>query len=105
MAKKKVTQHPQNQDQQIHQVAMEETSEKLENWKSLNAMLLKETVEHRQQVDSLQISYGSLECELTWSKMEKKVQVSEKAEIIAKDRDGFVKERIKIEKLLGGLER
>ncbi|KAM7476972.1 hypothetical protein LguiB_024215 [Lonicera macranthoides] len=133
MAKKKVTQHPQNQDQQIHQAAMEETSEKLENLKSLNAMLLKETVERRQQVDSLQISNGSLECELTRSKMEKKVlqaeliqlsdetvlmelqksvvcvfvkvQVTEKAEIIAKERDGFVKERIKIEKKLGGLER
>lgn len=112
---------------------MEETSEKLENLKSLNAMLLKETVERRQQVDSLQISNGSLESELTRSKMEKKVlqaeltqltdetvlmelqrsvvcvfvkvQVSEKAEIIAKERDGFVKERIKIEKKLGGLER
>ena len=126
MAKKKVThqpQHPQNQDQQIHQAAMEETSEKLENLKSLNAMLLKETVERRQQVDSLQISNGSLESELTRSKMEKKVlqaeltklsdetvlmelqrsvvcvfvkvQVSEKAEIIAKERDGFMKEKKK----------
>lgn len=42
-------------------------SEKLDNLKSLNAMLLKETVERRQQVDSLVKSNESLESKLNQS--------------------------------------
>lgn len=130
MAKKKVTHQekpPQNPEKQTNQTAaaMEEASEKLESLKSLNAMLLKETVERRQQVDSLQQSNGSLESELTQFKMEKKelesdlarlgdfsvmmelerdlvfvfvgVQVGEQAEVIAKERDEFGREKMEIE--------
>ena len=46
---------------------MDEASEKFENLKSLNSVLIKEAIERRQQVDSLQKSIGSLESALTRS--------------------------------------
>ncbi|KAK3031615.1 hypothetical protein RJ639_035621 [Escallonia herrerae] len=139
MAKKKPTQHgkpPQTQEEQAHHqalLAMEESSEKLENLKSLNSLLLKETVERRQQVDSLKESNGALESELSRSKMEKDgleaelarlselavmaemertlvfvfvaVQVGERAEAIVKERDGLEREKVEIKKKMEGLER
>lgn len=138
MAKKKVTHQEkpsQNPEKQTNQTAaaMEEASEKLESLKYLNAMLLKETVERRQQVDSLKQSNVSLESELTQFKMEKKelesdlaglgdfavlmelewdlifvfvgVQVGEQAEMIAKERAEFGREKMEIEIRLGSLER
>ncbi|GFY94126.1 hypothetical protein Acr_09g0005720 [Actinidia rufa] len=52
---------------------MDEASEKIENLKSLNSVLIKEAVERRQKVDSLQKSIGSLESALTRSKSEHRV--------------------------------
>ncbi|KAG8374714.1 hypothetical protein BUALT_Bualt10G0024700 [Buddleja alternifolia] len=89
MAKKKVSnshsEKPlQNQDDFVkphHQQATatmdSDASEKIESLKSLNQMLLKEAVERRQQVDSLILSKGSLESELTTSNSERETLKSE----------------------------
>lgn len=76
MAKKKLNQH---QEKKTHheEAAMGDVSEKLESLKSLNTMLLKETVERRQQVYSLRESNGSLESELTRSNSQKEELESE----------------------------
>ncbi|GFY94120.1 hypothetical protein Acr_09g0005660 [Actinidia rufa] len=65
----------QSQNCDFHQrpTAMDEASEKIENLKSLNSVLIKEAVERRQKVDSLQKSIGSLESALTRSKSEHRV--------------------------------
>ncbi|CAK9179074.1 unnamed protein product [Ilex paraguariensis] len=138
MAKKKVTnpeKPPQNQEQQeIHQtLTMEDASEKLESLKFLNSMLLKETVERRQQVDSLMQSKGSLESELIRANSEKEVlqseltrlnettvqlelernlvfvfvamQVTQHAEVVERERDGFCREKVEIKRKMGNLER
>ncbi|KAJ7978033.1 putative Prefoldin chaperone subunit family protein [Quillaja saponaria] len=79
MARKKVTQqandHKQEADQtKTHKaIPIEDPSEKLQSLKSLNSMLLKETFERRQQVESLEQTKEALEFELTRSGMEKKV--------------------------------
>lgn len=54
-----------------------EASEKLENLKSLNQMLLKEAFERRQQVESLVLSKESLEMELKRSNSEREALRSE----------------------------
>ncbi|KAA8545044.1 hypothetical protein F0562_019857 [Nyssa sinensis] len=136
MAKKKVThqdKQPQSEEQTHQAAAMVDTSEKLESLKSLNAILLKETVERRQQVDSLLQSQGSLESELTRSEMEKEalqaelsllsdrtvqmelernlvfvfvaVQVNQQAELIEMERDGFGRDKAEVEERLQNLER
>uniref|UniRef100_A0A5B7CDT0 Uncharacterized protein n=1 Tax=Davidia involucrata TaxID=16924 RepID=A0A5B7CDT0_DAVIN len=136
MAKKKVTHQdkmPQSQEQTHQTATMDDSSEKLESLKSLNAILLKETVERRQLVDSLLQSKGSLESELTRSEMEKEalqaeltrlgdhtfqmelerdlvfvfvaVQVKQQAEVIEKERDGFGREKAEIGVRLQNLER
>ncbi|KAF8107665.1 hypothetical protein N665_0118s0033 [Sinapis alba] len=79
MAKKKATRKsnatvnvndtPQNHDEQKDtalswQSSMEDSEEKVQNLKSLNAMLLKQTVEKRQQIDSLAHAKTELETEL-----------------------------------------
>ncbi|CAL5330316.1 unnamed protein product [Camellia sinensis] len=139
MAKKKTTHHNRQDDKppqnphHTHQAAMDDASEKLDNLKSLNSILLKEAVERRQQVESLLHSKGFLESELNRSDMEKQglqselvllhdlaaqlelerdlvygfvgVQVSEQAEVVEKERDGFWREKVEIEGRLLGLER
>ncbi|OMO99028.1 putative Ubiquitin-protein ligase BRE1A [Corchorus olitorius] len=87
MAKKKLTHQSkepkeQNPSQETHETAkdstftksskplspqssMEDPNEKLKNLKSLNAMLLKETVEKRQQIESLVHANEALEAELS----------------------------------------
>ncbi|XAR49080.1 hypothetical protein NMG60_11032135 [Bertholletia excelsa] len=55
----------------------EDASEKLENLRSLNSMLLKEAMERRQQVDSLIRSKSSLESALTRSESENHVLQAE----------------------------
>ncbi|CAA2978407.1 Hypothetical predicted protein [Olea europaea subsp. europaea] len=83
MAKKKVSNSHQEKTHQKQEelvqapqkdsIAMEnEASVKLESLKSLNQRLLKEAMERRQEVESLMLSKGSLESELTGanSKME-----------------------------------
>lgn len=50
---------------------MEDPSEKLQSLKSLNSMLLKETFEGRQQIDSLVNAKEALEAELTRSALDK----------------------------------
>lgn len=65
MAKKKVAHREDEEPVEAHHpTAMDDASEKLESLKNLNAMLLKETVEKRQLVDSLEKSKGSLQSEL-----------------------------------------
>lgn len=59
------------QNETPRQTGDDAASEKLESLKSLNAMLLKETVERRQQVDSLTQINGSLESELNRCKSDK----------------------------------
>ncbi|EEF49763.1 Ubiquitin-protein ligase BRE1A, putative [Ricinus communis] len=75
MAKKKLThqsQHPKQQNPQDQNPnlahpqnsSMEDPEDKLQNLKSLNAMLLKETLERRQQVESLTEAKKVLESQL-----------------------------------------
>lgn len=76
MAKKKPTRLSQPLKQDVSQVyshshdmtrqpsTMEDTEEKLQNLKSLNSMLLKETLERRQQVESLMQAKEGLESQL-----------------------------------------
>ncbi|XP_024962611.1 myosin-13-like [Cynara cardunculus var. scolymus] len=77
MAKKKANPQsednkpPKTQHQIPPQTVDDAASEKLHSLKSLNAMLLKETVERRQQVDSLTQVNGSLESELNRCKSDK----------------------------------
>lgn len=77
MAKKKANPQsddnkpPKTQHQIPPQTMDDAASEKLHSLKSLNAMLLKETVERRQQVDSLTQVNGSLESELNRCKSDK----------------------------------
>lgn len=140
MAKKKPTHHdkpPQNQDH-AHQsppATMDgvSLSDKLENLKSLNTMLLKQAVERRQEVDSLQRSKGSLESALTRSESENREmqaeltrlrdraarlvlerdlvsvfvaeQVGQQAEAVEEEREGLRGERAEVEERVKGLER
>lgn len=76
MAKKKANNHNKTtldqHDQTHHETSpMEDPSEKLQNLRSLNSLLLKETFERRQQVDSLEHSKQALEYELSQIAMEK----------------------------------
>ncbi|PSS19629.1 Myosin-11 like [Actinidia chinensis var. chinensis] len=137
MAKKKATHQdkPAQNQEPAHQspAAMDEASEKIENLKSLNSVLLKEAVERRQQVDSLQKSIVSLESALTRSESEHRglqdeltrlrdctaelelerylvsvfvsVQVGEHEEAVKEERDGFLRERVEIGRRLRSLER
>ncbi|EOY11260.1 hypothetical protein QUC31_009560 [Theobroma cacao] len=59
------------------QSSMEDANEKLQNLKSLNALLLKEAVEKRQQIESLVHAMEALEAELSERK-ELEVEESEK---------------------------
>jgi chromosome segregation ATPase len=87
MAKKKVTRQaevhkeeaaqPQDQSQTHQAKPMDDPSEKLQNLKSLNSLLLKETFERRQQVESLEQAKQALEAELNRSGMEKKALEAE----------------------------
>ncbi|KAL4579846.1 hypothetical protein LXL04_016014 [Taraxacum kok-saghyz] len=78
MAKKKTKQlqseeniPPTTQHEIPRQTTDDAASEKLDSLKSLNAMLLKETVERRHQVDSLTQTNSSLESELNRCKSDK----------------------------------
>ncbi|KAJ4719545.1 putative Prefoldin chaperone subunit family protein [Melia azedarach] len=87
MAKKKLTQksndakeknQPEQKNQNLtqdktltHQHSMEDPAEKLQNLKNLNSMLLKETIEKRQQVDSLNQEKELLESQLSRLGVEK----------------------------------
>ncbi|KAF5463481.1 hypothetical protein F2P56_019390 [Juglans regia] len=87
MAKTKVTRQAKDDKEAAHQPQdgsqnqrakpMDDPSEKLQSLKSLNSLLLKETFERRQQVESLEQAKESLEAELTLSGMEKKVLEAE----------------------------
>ena len=124
MAKKKTT-HQDQAPQKVEKTHQsDEVSEKIESLKSLNSMLLKETVERRQQVDSLKESTGLLESELKRVEMEKielgecelmgeierdlmvvfvGVQVGEILEGFERERGDFervVREKIDVEKLM-----
>ncbi|KAK4340422.1 hypothetical protein RND71_041884 [Anisodus tanguticus] len=112
---------------------MEEASEKLENLKNLNNMLLRETIEKRKQVDSLGQAKGCLESELKKSNSEKNeltteltqlsdqviqldiektlvslfvgVQVGCHAEVFEKERKGFQEQNVLVEEKLNSVER
>ncbi|XP_065851644.1 uncharacterized protein [Euphorbia lathyris] len=74
MAKKKIhNNHKQNQTPAMtnQQPAMDDPQEKLQNLKSLNDMLLKETIERRQQVESLLQAKENLENQLAQTSAEK----------------------------------
>ncbi|KAL8155367.1 uncharacterized protein LOC141664175 [Apium graveolens] len=123
MAKKKTTHQDQTTQngEKTHQ--SDDVSEKIESLKSLNSMLLKETVERRQQVDSLKESNGLLESDLKRVEMEKNEilgKVSEVDLVGEIERDlmflfvgvqmseilgGFERERFDFEERLGGFER
>ncbi|XP_075522935.1 uncharacterized protein LOC142555749 [Primulina tabacum] len=79
MAKKKVSKsHQEKQEDLVVSAAMDsDASEKLENLKSLNQMLIKETFERRQQVEALLQAKESLESELTRSDSERELLRSE----------------------------
>ncbi|XP_042507368.1 ELKS/Rab6-interacting/CAST family member 1-like [Macadamia integrifolia] len=83
MARKKSSQNL-HQEEQVTQIEkpqetnMEDPSEKLASLKSLNALLLKETVERRQQVNALVQSKEALESEISRSWIEKQRLESEK---------------------------
>ncbi|XP_057960854.1 uncharacterized protein LOC131152917 [Malania oleifera] len=87
MAKKKVTHNANHKDQPTQQPQqqtqqskpMEDPSEKLANLKSLNSMLLRETFERRQLVDTLQESNRNLESELARSAMERERLIADMA--------------------------
>ncbi|XP_068341769.1 uncharacterized protein [Pyrus communis] len=93
MAKKKVTLQPNDTKEVTHHskthhithkaaaaAAMDEPSEKLENLKSLNSLLLKETKDRRQQVESLVQAKAGLESELSRFLVESESLVSELSE-------------------------
>ncbi|KAM2664066.1 hypothetical protein FF1_010474 [Malus domestica] len=92
MAKKKVTLQPNDTKEETHHskthhithkaaaAAMDEPSEKLENLKSLNSLLLKETKDRRQQVESLVQAKAGLESELSRFRVESESLVSELSE-------------------------
>ncbi|KAJ9180183.1 hypothetical protein P3X46_008459 [Hevea brasiliensis] len=83
MSKKKLSHLFQNPNQDIphedsrtpalnrHQSSMEDPEEKIQHLKSLNSMLLKETLERRQQIESLVQAKRGLETELTRTSIEK----------------------------------
>ncbi|XP_030959781.1 myosin-6-like [Quercus lobata] len=91
MAKKKVTHQPkdsqeeappnqnqiQSQNQSQPKPKDDSTTEKVQSLKSLNSLLLKETFERRQQVESLEQAKEALESELTRSVMDKNVLEAE----------------------------
>ncbi|ONI04650.1 hypothetical protein PRUPE_6G332700 [Prunus persica] len=103
MAKKKVTHQPKDTKHEAHQsqshnthqattmdepsekvqnnthqaTAKDEPSEKVQNLKSLNSLLLKETFDRRQQVESLMQAKEGLESELTRFRVESKLLESE----------------------------
>ncbi|PQQ11495.1 cingulin-like protein 1 [Prunus yedoensis var. nudiflora] len=103
MAKKKVTHQPKDTKHEAHQsqshnphqattmdepsekvqnhthqaTAKDEPSEKVQNLKSLNSLLLKETFDRRQQVESLMQAKEGLESELTRFSVESKLLESE----------------------------
>ncbi|KAJ0015227.1 hypothetical protein Pint_19930 [Pistacia integerrima] len=110
MAKKKVTQksNDTNQDNPPDQKTqhkteektltdkptMEDLSENIKNLKSLNSMLLKETIERRQQVDSLNQAKEDLESQLARFS-------SEKSELVAQlSGEGEKNVSLEIEKVL-----
>lgn len=76
MAKKKPTQNQEN-----NAPAMED-SVMLKNLKDLNSVLLKETTERREEVESLLKSKGSLELALTRSEMERNSMASELTQLL-----------------------
>ncbi|XP_043710542.1 myosin-11-like [Telopea speciosissima] len=89
MARKKASQQQQQKEQEKppkevsqfekpHETSMEDSSEKVASLKTLNALLLKETVERRQQVDVLVQSKEALESEISRSLLEKQRLESEK---------------------------
>ena len=87
MAKKKLTHQAngtkeeapldKNQNNTHQAKPMEDSTEKVQSLKSLNSLLLKETFERRQQVESLEQAKEALEAELTRSVMDKKVLEAE----------------------------
>uniref|UniRef100_A0A2N9E768 Uncharacterized protein n=1 Tax=Fagus sylvatica TaxID=28930 RepID=A0A2N9E768_FAGSY len=87
MAKKKLTHQAngtkeeapldKNQNNTHQAKPMEDSTEKVQSLKSLNSLLLKETFERRQQVESLEQAKETLEAELTRSVMDKKVLEAE----------------------------
>lgn len=101
MAKKKLTHQPKDSKQEplqnpnhkpdqitepvtiatttVPMAAMENPSDKLERLKSLNALLLKETVEKRQQMETLVQAKEALEAELIRSTQEKRALETELA--------------------------
>ncbi|KAK4751139.1 hypothetical protein SAY87_004621 [Trapa incisa] len=84
MAKKKVTHHHQHQPKDSipdKQESMEQdpSEEKLQSLKSLNSLLVKETFDRRQQVESLEQAKGALEAELAMLGEEKRALEAELA--------------------------
>ncbi|KAM1468388.1 hypothetical protein ACFX2I_033356 [Malus domestica] len=82
MAKKKVTHQPIDTKEETNHTAhkaatMDEPSEKLENLKALNSLLLKETKDRRQQVEALVQAKAGLESQLSRFRVESESLVSE----------------------------
>ncbi|KAK9293135.1 hypothetical protein L1049_021121 [Liquidambar formosana] len=138
MAKKKVTHQPkppqedlpQHPEQTLHATTpMDDPSEKIQSLKSLNSLLLKETHERRQQVDTLVKSKEALESELTRSVIERKALDAELSRLsdetvglelekslmgvfvyaqmgeMGVGFEGLMREKVEDEKRLEGLER
>ena len=89
---------------------IENPAEKLSSLKSLNAMLLKETVEKRQEVSALLESKKSLEFELTRSVSEIEALKAELAqmeelEVLRRENEGLRREKEGVEKRLEDVER
>ncbi|XP_073134944.1 uncharacterized protein [Henckelia pumila] len=139
MAKKKLSkshlQKPsltreEEEDLVVSAAAMDsDASDKLDNLKSLNQILLKETFERRQQVESLLQAKESLESQLTRSDSERELlrselgekaerfeletvvvaafvseQLAEKREVIEREMKGFESEMMGLKKVVGEKE-
>ncbi|KFK26470.1 hypothetical protein AALP_AA8G253400 [Arabis alpina] len=108
MAKKKVSRNSTNEQQMQNQKSAElnrqssmedhdSSEEKFQNLKSLNAILLKQTMEKRQQIESLSHAKDALEAELARSGTEKALLRDETFKLML-EMDllmGFVESRVK----------
>lgn len=105
MAKKKVTNHSEKKATKSQEkeapsttAAMEETGKKMESLKSLNAMLLKETVELRKQVSQVSELRDSIS-EIVKSSNVQKEQIKKLAAEVKHYRDALENKEDKMEEM------
>lgn len=102
--------NPKMEPNNTRPTAIEDSAEKLARLKSLNAMLLKETVEKRQEVSALLESKKSLESELTRSVSEIEALKAElthiqELEVLRRENEELRREKEGVEERLEDVER